>query len=567
MHFLLAKYLLGPPEMMSWDPSLITKLLSKLTVDNMIVQLSSNTFTLSNPKTEKWYGTQYEISDISDDQIKLWNSKKITGKLSLPSKNKYIPANFTLVHKDMEDPSHPILLRNDSSSLVWYSVDLKWKQPKAVYEFAIRSPIVFTSASNQILTDLFCLLISESLASYSYQLREAMSSFGVSRTSTGLSITVYGYSDKLDLVLDSVVGAIKNFTSGNFEKEDADLFEYVKTVALKGVENYESDKPLTHAFKFAHAYLNTQYFLPQEQIDVIKDSTLASLKEFVPKIFAGVKVESLAYGNVARTTAIAMTDKVLGVVMPGPPAAPLDVRQQLIKIKPDAAPVVYQAKAYGDEPNSAAVTLFQVGKSSDLRSFALCSLFAQSVREPFFDQLRTKELLGYQVAASSTIWAHVTMVYFIVQGTKKAANGEEERIEAFIASLGQKDGVIGNMTEAHFGTLRATVKAAYEEKHLSIYEAEAEVWAQISSEQHNFDLTKNLIQELEKISLGDLQDFYNDYVKLGGTNRRKLSAQVFGKNHDIASSVGDAFSSIIIFNDFTKRNKWQKQQATFGKFP
>ena len=124
------------------------------------------------------------------------------------------------------------------------------------------------------------------------------------------------------------------------------------------------------------------------------------LTQFIPQIFAAGIVESLSYGNVDEVMALQSTDKVLSLMTDSLPRVDPATRQKIIKLQGEA---IFQTRAYNSEPNSAFVAFFQVEKTTDRRNKVMSSLFGTFVREPFFDQLRTKETLGYTVSA----WYHI----------------------------------------------------------------------------------------------------------------------------------------------------------------
>mmetsp|Transcript_49717 Transcript_49717/g.97495 ORF Transcript_49717/g.97495 Transcript_49717/m.97495 type:complete len:260 (+) Transcript_49717:178-957(+) len=254
------------------------------------------------------------------------------------------------------------------------------------------------------------------------------------------------------------------------------------------------------------------------------------------------------------------TDQVLELISDS--AAPVDptTREKLVKVE---KPAVFQSKAYNSEPNSAVVAYFQVEKRTDHRTKVLSYLFGKFVREPFFDQLRTKETLGYTVSAWATTMIDVSILAFLVQGTKKPANEQEMRIEAFLASLGTPGGKLLNMTTDTFNQLKSTVKADYQQRYLSLSEAAAPVWSVIDEERYEFGWRAQNIATLEAITRDDLVAFYKDYLQVGGKFRRKFSCEMFGKDHTISPPTGDGFADSTVLNDFSTRDQWQKNQSQF----
>jgi nardilysin len=74
------------------------------------------------------------------------------------------------------------------------------------------------------------------------------------------------------------------------------------------------------------------------------------------------------------------------------------------------------------------------GKES-IRMRCIIDLFEQMIQEPCFNQLRTKEQLGYRVDCGVRVTYKVIGFCFRVQSAKHSPLYLENRMNAFIASL------------------------------------------------------------------------------------------------------------------------------------
>lgn len=71
---------------------------------------SSLSFAGKTTHTEKWFGTDYFVDDISEDDIKAWENAPLLPELHLPKPNPFIPTNFDVVGTKSEIPVcfHPL---------------------------------------------------------------------------------------------------------------------------------------------------------------------------------------------------------------------------------------------------------------------------------------------------------------------------------------------------------------------------------------------------------------------------------------------------------------------------
>ena len=123
------------------------------------------------------------------------------------------------------------------------------------------------------------------------------------------------------------------------------------------------------------------------------------------------------------------------------------------------------------EKNSAIMNLYAIGREvsqSDIQSAtecgkehtvikdeALLELLCQLLSEPSFDQLRTKEQLGYIVNTATTITGQTSFLRIIVQSNSQDPEYLDERIEKFLISY--RD-TLKNMTEDELRTYVRTSK-------------------------------------------------------------------------------------------------------------
>jgi secreted Zn-dependent insulinase-like peptidase len=84
-----------------------------------------------------------------------------------------------------------------------------------------------------------------------------------------------------------------------------------------------------------------------------------------------------------------------------------------------------------EDPNSCVIDYYQIGPDAVATSGPL-SLLAHIGSEPCFDQLRTKETLGYLVWSGAFSMKGVTGYRVIVQSTDRSGSYLDSRVEAFL---------------------------------------------------------------------------------------------------------------------------------------
>lgn len=134
------------------------------------------------------------------------------------------------------------------------------------------------------------------------------------------------------------------------------------------------------------------------------------------------------------------------------------------------------------EVNNGVIYHVQVGDVTDQALRARLQLFDQIVHEPAFDQLRTKEQLGYIVQTSISSRIGVLGWKVLVQSERDPVH-VESRIDAF---LGQAKTLLEGLTEEEFARHKGSLIAKREEKPKNLGEETKRFWGRISDRYYEF---------------------------------------------------------------------------------
>jgi insulysin len=152
----------------------------------------------------------------------------------------------------------------------------------------------------------------------------------------------------------------------------------------------------------------------------------------------------------------------------------------------------------------------------------LIDLLNQLAYEPSYDQLRTKEQLGYVVGTGVRRARGTQGFQILVQGDRHPAY-VETRIDNFLNDLGV---VFQNMTEDQFLKKRQSFSDQKAHKVKSLSERNGILWSEISLEQYNFKRQEMEIQQLENITLTDFVNFYERYIGSSSNQRRRMTVHI-----------------------------------------
>lgn len=172
--------------------------------------------------------------------------------------------------------------------------------------------------------------------------------------------------------------------------------------------------------------------------------------------------------------------------------------------------------------NSAIEFYVQIGDCMHDELRIKSTLLAQIMNEPCFDQLRTKEQLGYMVFSGLRKQTCMIGLRIIIQ-SEKSPIYLESRIELFIVKLGS---ILEEMSIEEFNKHVTALSLQLIEKNKNLQEEVRKTWAHITSKYYDFDQNKRDSENVLKITKEEMIAFYKKFLVSESPKRRKLSIHV-----------------------------------------
>lgn len=173
--------------------------------------------------------------------------------------------------------------------------------------------------------------------------------------------------------------------------------------------------------------------------------------------------------------------------------------------------------------------------SPSRNDYILLSPFQLMMEEPMFDQLRTKEQLGYEVHCEykNSYGVLGICVTVFTQADKYTTEHVDERIEEFMKSFAK---TLENITKDELDNFKQTLKKKkmYADVHLK-QEVDRN-WSEIQTEYYMFDRLQREVIALQSITLDDMRKWYAAYMQ-NGEHFRKLSLHVIGNTPSGAATA------------------------------
>ncbi|BEI82680.1 hypothetical protein CcaverHIS002_0305480 [Cutaneotrichosporon cavernicola] len=500
-----------------WDAELMTEAFQLLDPRQCTVSILSKELPKDVPATydlkEAVYGTEYHRERLTEAFLAEATTGEPIPALHLPDPNRFIPEDLSVEKRNVEKPTiRPELLRDNELSRLWHKHDDRFWLPKTNVHLELRSPLMEATPRTAVLTRLLCDAFTDSITEDIYDAELAELSFHLWYSGDSMGVLIGGFSDKLPLLTETMLTKLMNFTV------DPNRFDKLVYQAKMQWSNF----PLAEPYQVAHywsTYVTAQrVWSPEEKLKELDHISADDVQAFSREVFQRLYLETLVHGNLSAENAKSLQD-TLERIISARALAPAEHNDRRTLLLPEKSLSVWELPVKNPaEPNNCVVYCLYTGEVTNPVARARLMLLGQIVQEPAFNQLRTKEQLGYITMAQATS----TGLRVIVQSERDPVY-VETRIESFLTSI--KD-TITNMSDEEFDRHRQALIHKKEEQPKNLGEESRRFWSRITDKYYEFGKRATDIAQLRKTTKQDVLDMYLSAIDPSSSTRSKLSVHL-----------------------------------------
>lgn len=552
-----------PPEnlldytiLQDFDPAEITKYGSYLVPSNFRMTLSSQSLDGLTEK-EKWYGTEYSFDDIPSSLMEKLKQVSSNEGLHLPVPNTFIPEDFTVHGEKSSSPlRHPYLITDNSKFETWFKKDDTFRVPKGYINLTIHAPPLGDSVKTAVMGTLLCELFDDELSDLKYYASIVGLSSSMFQYRDAFSMKFGGYNDKLPVLLKEVLSKLINF------EPLKDRFEPIKYKVAKELVNAGFDTPYSQIGGHFLQLVNEKTYTDIEKQQAIENLTFDEISEFAKSTLwsKGVFVQSLIHGNFEYSTA-AQVDKLIKEIC-APLDAIADLKEEVnntVKFQSHKLEIGEQARYELDLPdpnnvNSCIEYFVQIGqlKNENNKLRVLTDLLCVILHEPCFNQLRTKEQLGYVVFSGYRLNRSYFGLRILIQ-SERPCEYLEFRIEQFLEKFRTKH--LGEaLSEEAFAKFKQALKMKKLTKLKNLHDECSAYWNHINDGYYDFEQKQNDVDILETITKEEFLNFFTEYIALDSKSKSATVAVCLKSQKDPefseSKNLSTAIHNYIYENDY-----------------
>ncbi|MEZ8967516.1 peptidase M16 [Vibrio breoganii] len=529
-HYPIEEVLYGDYRMSDFDRSLIESFVPYFCVENLRVWVTAK--GLEYDKEADWYFTPYSSKKLSSEQVHRWNNPHANDEFALPSKNPFIC--YDLDPKPLEERKKlPTLIEELPGLRLWHLQEPDFRVPKGSLYIAIDSPCSVKDPQSIVKLRLCVELFMEALSRQSYQAEIAGMSYNIYAHQGGLTLTISGFSEKQPQLLKMI---LEKFATRNFEQQ---RFDTIKAQILRKWRNASKDRPLSQLFNQLSGILQPNNPPAAVLADALEEVTIDQLPEFVSMLLGKLYVEMFVFGDWTQQAAHQISDELKNA---------LRVENQVYK--ESLRPLVklgnqgtFQREVKCNQDDSA-VAIYHQGKDSSPTSIATFTLANHLMSSAFFNEIRTKQQLGYMVGTGNMPLNRIPGIVLYVQSPVAAPIDLVASIDEFLNAFYM---VLLELTEAQWQNSKQGLLNQIMAPDNNLRTKGQRLWVSIGNKDKDFNNREIVVDKIRDLTRADMIRFVVEQLKPRTANRLVMHTQ--GNQHHDAPplKLGKEIGSIEEF--------------------
>jgi len=477
----------------AFDERLIKKSLSHLTSDNLLLVLTAP--DVEPYRVSPLYSAPFVVRAGVPEVLDL--RPAVRKELFLPEKNLFMPRRLAVKSGSMLEEAgsadiKPQLILGNKNMRVWFAQDQQFKQPRALINLRINSPLVAAGAEGAAQAHLFAALVSDQLNEYSYPARLAGITHTITATMRGYDLSIFGYSSRQGLLMNKIMEVMRT------SKFNEERFALLKEDLLRNWRNQNKNLPYQVLAKQVPVLQSDPYWSDAQLIAALENKTLEQFSRFVSRQLIDVKMDALFYGNYFRAEALKLAVLVEHELLSRQAGRDLPPVKLLLLPKGSEKPWLYtHSLEHGDN----IVELLIQSPSTSIDDTAHMMLARQLLQPAFYNELRTEKQMGYVVAAIAAPLLNLENSLLVVQSPSVVEGEIIKEIDVFLDEQYEQLGET-------FAINQQSLIKKLREPARSLKEQGERYWSAITTYDNHFSRRLDLVEAVARITPDSLNNFY-----------------------------------------------------------
>lgn len=525
----------GDYMMQGYDHSVLQQIISQFTVSNLRATLVAAGGEYD--KTANWYFTPYSMRKLTDEELALLATPLNDIEIFLPSKNPFI--DYDLKPKSLGQlHDTPTILKESDGFRLWHMQDNEFRVPKGVIYIAIDSPYAVENTRAIVMARLCVEMFLDSLVKETYPAEIAGMGYNIYAHQGGVTLSLSGFSPKQPELLKVI---LTRFVNRQFNQT---RFDTIKTQLERSWRNAAHDRPLSQLFNALTGLLQPNNPPFSALLDALDTVSVDDLKPFVERMMSLLHIEVFVFGDWTQQDAIDIGESLSQVLL---------VKDQ--RYEESLRPLIMlgeqgslQREVKCNQEDSAVVVYHQCDDISP-RNIALYSLANHLMSATFFNEIRTKQQLGYMVGTGNLPLNRHPGIVLYVQSPNAAPVELMNSIDEFLNAFYM---VLLELNEYQWQSSKKGLINQISTPDPSLRSRAQRLWVAIGNKDHQFNQRNLVLEELNAMTRSDMIRFVVSQLKPRTANR--LVMHSLGNSHVDAEplNIGYTINSLAEFQAMPK---------------
>ena len=482
-----AEILRAPYVAEQFNGTIIKTIISQLTPDNMLMFVTSPDAEVA--ANSQYYQTPYLSKSLDNKTVERIEDSASIFELSLAQANPFIPDDLAVI--DGANYAKPSLYLNQSGLKVWHHQTSEFGSPKAKIVILLNTELS-QSLAGLSSAKLYSAYISDQLNEKLYPAIMAGLGYSISATEKGISIVISGYSDKQQVLLQSIVSAMVK------PQWDWQRFELIKQQLIREKNNAKRDYPFRQAISSFYAIVQGRW-TPVDQAEAMQTISFAQIQKFSSQLTSSFDAKLLITGNHS-------SESVDGVIrqLDSMRFADMSLTTKVAKLQQTDI-----SHAIAVEHSDSVLIQYIQADNESIKERAVVGLLSQMMSAPFYNQLRTERQLGYVVSAFAMPINRVAGFAMLVQSPVATVKSLKAEFKQFNRAFSQQ---VENLTNEELEKHKRALLVNLEKSPDNLSELKARHLQSISLGYHSFDFHQQLGQAISVATVDEIKAAYQRLV-------------------------------------------------------
>ncbi|KYN33454.1 Nardilysin [Trachymyrmex septentrionalis] len=501
----------------NYNAQVIQKCLNYLAPEMANIMIFSNFSSSELNKVEPWWQTAYTDIEIPKEWIERWKIIEPLPEFHLPSPNIFLANNPYLLKTPNETiDKYPVKLYSNSMSELWYRPDFKRCLTKCYMYFYFISPLKLQSSKNEVLMDMYCILLEQLLADELYPALQVGFKYDISVKTNGFTLKINGLNETLPLL--AALFAHNMVEYSNLIMKD--IFESAK---IERIQKYYELIYIPEYF-ISDVASSIQNFVHHSLIDMhtaLQDITLENFQDFVKSFTERLYIQCLVQGNMTSTVAIKTLQQYIKTINCRP------LHSDTIQLRSTQIPLgtsYYKIKNINKVDTISMVSNYYQTGINTIELSTLIHLIIYIMEFKSREHLHTDKFTYTTVAIKDVNGILGYTINICINEDTYTTEYVDKKIDHFLRWF---KNYLEMLTEEELDVYKKMFVKLRSHDNANLEHEVERNWKVIVKQTYIFDFHEQEILALKKINVNKLREWFADHIS-NESNFRKLSLHIVG---------------------------------------